>query len=320
MQIALYTQSKIQEKKLFSPTLQLVGHQGEIDTLKFSDDGDFLASAGYDKLIFLWDVFDPQCKNVLALKGHTNAILDLCWSLDSTRLYSCGADRTVCIWDLIEGKRLKKYKGHEGTVNCVNAVKRGPELIVSGGDDFNVNLWDHRVRECVQNLKVDYQITSCTFNSTNDYVYFGGLDNQIKAWNLRKNEVEFSLLGHTDTITGLSLSHNGNYLLSNSMDYTVRAWDLRPYVMGPRWVRTFTGATHNFEKNLLRCCWSKDDSSVSAGSADRFVYIWDFDSQEIVSRLGGHMGSVNETSLHPKQKIIASGSSDKNIYIGEYGS
>ena len=35
------------------------------------------------------------------------------------------------------------------------------------------------------------------------------------------------LLGHEDTVTGLSVSKNGNFLLSNAMDNTLRAWDLR---------------------------------------------------------------------------------------------
>ena len=35
------------------------------------------------------------------------------------------------------------------------------------------------------------------------------------------------LLGHEDTLTGLSVSKNGHFLLSNAMDRTVRAWDLR---------------------------------------------------------------------------------------------
>jgi Prp8 binding protein len=53
-------------------------------------------------------------------------------------------------------------------------------------------------------------------------VFFGGLDNSIKALNLRNNTIDFALLGHTDTITGIAVSHSGNYLLSNSMDNTLR--------------------------------------------------------------------------------------------------
>lgn len=81
---------------------------------------------------------------------------------------------------------------------------------------------------------------------------------------------------------------------------------------------TVHGAQHNFEKNLLRCSWSGDDRYVSAGSADRFVCIWDLEQNgKMTNRLGGHHGSVNEVAWHPTREIIASGSSDKTIYLGD---
>ena len=54
-----------------------IGHQGEIYSAKFSRDGEYLASAGYDRLIYFWDVFDENCKNLGVMKGHKNAILEL---------------------------------------------------------------------------------------------------------------------------------------------------------------------------------------------------------------------------------------------------
>ena len=36
-------------------------------------------------------------------------------------------------------------------------------------------------------------------------------------WDLRKIEVAMTLTGHTDTITGLAVSPDGNHLLSNAM-------------------------------------------------------------------------------------------------------
>lgn len=44
---------------------------------------------------------------------------------------------------------------------------------------------------------------------------------------MRKREVEYTLENHTDTITGLSVSNDGSYLLSNAMDMTIRAYDIR---------------------------------------------------------------------------------------------
>ena len=56
---------------------------------------------------------------------------------------------------------------------------------------------------------------------------------------------------------------------------------------------------------------------VTAGSADRCVYIWNASTRNLMYKLPGHSGSVNETVFHPKEPVIGSASSDKTIYLGE---
>ena len=58
---------------------------------------------------------------------------------------------------------------------------------------------------------------------------------------------------------------------------------------------------------------------ISAGSADRTTNIWDVETGALKHRLGGHIGSVNETALHPSAPLIASASSDKTLWLGEIG-
>lgn len=42
----------------------------------------------------------------------------------------------------------------------------------------------------------------------------------LKVWDLRQNKLIYNMQGHGDSVTGLSLSSEGSYLLSNSMDNT----------------------------------------------------------------------------------------------------
>lgn len=65
-------------------------------------------------------------------------------------------------------------------------------------------------------------------------IFSGGIDNIIKGWDLRKLDVAMRLTGHTDTVTGLALSPDGDFLLSNAMDNTLRVWDVRPYAPAER--------------------------------------------------------------------------------------
>jgi WD40 repeat protein len=50
--------------------------------------------------------------------------------------------------------------------------------------------------------------------------------------NSEEIEADLSLVGHSDTVTGLALSPDGEHLLSNAMDSSLRSWDVRPFVAG----------------------------------------------------------------------------------------
>eukprot|EP00095_Tigriopus_kingsejongensis_P001785 maker-scaffold225_size250570-snap-gene-1.16 protein:Tk01785 transcript:maker-scaffold225_size250570-snap-gene-1.16-mRNA-1 annotation:"wd repeat-containing protein 57" len=303
---------------LESPIMLLSGsHQGEIFTAKFHPDGQILASAGFDRTICLWNVYG-ECENYHVINSvHAGAILDLHFAYeDGQYMYTGSTDKTVGIFDTNTAQRIKRLKGHTNYVNSVHPARRGEPLIVSGSDDCSIRVWDQRKRNAVQTLN---GVTSVTFNDTADQVISAGIDNQVKIWDLRKpNQPSSILSGHTDTITGMSLSPDGSYVLTNAMDNSLRIWDVRPFVQNDRCTKIITGHQHNFEKNLLKCCWSPDGAMVSAGSSDRFVYIWDTTSRKILYKLPGHLGAVNDVDFHKVEPIILSASSDRQIYLGEF--
>ncbi|EFA09115.1 U5 small nuclear ribonucleoprotein 40 kDa protein [Tribolium castaneum] len=301
---------------LFAPIMLLEGHEGEIFTVEFHPEGQYVASSGFDRRIFVWSVYG-ECENLSVMSGHTGAVMELHFTTDGTNIFTASTDHTLGLWDLPTSQRIKKYKGHTTFVNSVQGARRGPQMLVSGSDDTTIKLWDIRKKQSVTTFNSNYQVTAVEFNDTAEQIFSGGIDNDIKVWDIRNHEIIYTLKGHTDTVTGLALSPDGSYLLSNSMDNSLRIWDVRPYAPQERCVKVFTGHQHNFEKNLLRCAWSKDGSKVSSGSADRFLYIWDTTSRRIIYKLPGHNGSVNDVDFHPNEPIVVSGASDKQIYLGE---
>lgn len=53
---------------LLAPTMLLTGHGAEVFSVKFSPDGQTVASGSHDKHIFLWNTYG-ECANFMLLKG-----------------------------------------------------------------------------------------------------------------------------------------------------------------------------------------------------------------------------------------------------------
>ena len=303
-------------KKLFSNSIQLEAHQAEVNSGKFSHSGEYFATAGNDKAIHIWETFDKKCKNVNSiLHAHSSPILEICWSNDDDRIASCSVDKRVTLWDIYNGKFIIKYKDHD---NYIYSVDYYDNLICSVGEDCSLIINDIRSKDKTNSYNHKYQLTTCKFLK-NDYIYFGGIDNQIYRYDLKKGEIDknFALIGHNDTITGIDISHNFKYLLSNSMDNSLIIWDIQK--KGGMLSKKLMGNKHGPDKNLLRCKWNYNDNLVSCGSSDKIVHIWDVKAGYIINNIYGHNGGVNEVDFNSiDTTIISSVSNDNTAIIGYY--
>ena len=109
-----------------------------------------------------------------------------------------------------------------------------------------------------------------------------------QVYDLRKQSQVFSLFGHTDSPTSITLSPNGSYILSPSLSSQTIIHDVRPFSPSPTRVhRVLMGAPAGFENTLLRGAWSKDDGGrrVAVGGADRTVCVWDVDSARVLYKV-----------------------------------
>ena len=117
-----------------APIMAMEGHQGEIFTVQFQPDGQYLASSGYDRMIceysnilnpskcllrfllfnlcltVLWKVYG-ECENVGMMTGHTGAVMEMHFSTDGAYLFTASTDQSCGVWDVEAGVRIKKLKG-----------------------------------------------------------------------------------------------------------------------------------------------------------------------------------------------------------------
>ena len=307
------------------PTLELTGHSGDVFACDISTSGEFAASASFDRTIMLWNI-QQGCENFSVLRGHTNAILQVCWSrTDSTRLFSASADKSVAYWDVAEGTRIKNMKGHSSIVNCCSLSRSSPTLGYSGSDDGTVKVWDMRVRRCAGTFEHLYQILSVESSEDGERVFAGAIDNSILVLDSRKMDTPVETLSapEIDSVTGVSLSNDGDSLLSLSMNGTAHLWDIRPFCeTGERCVYSYSRITNNHDWRLLRIRWSPDDLCFAVGTCDQSVSVHKVrpgidDMDSLICSMSGHTGSVNEVVFHPKERYsVLSASSDRRLIYG----
>ncbi|KAJ5925468.1 Ribosome assembly protein 4 [Penicillium verhagenii] len=120
------------------PVARLLGHQKEVNHVTFSPDMAYIASAGFDNHVKLWNGRDG--KFITTFRGHVGAVYQCCFSADSRLLVSSSKDTTLKVWDVRSGKLSVDLPGHQDEVFAVDWSPDG-QKVGSGGKDKAIRIW-----------------------------------------------------------------------------------------------------------------------------------------------------------------------------------
>ncbi|BGP13752.1 hypothetical protein JCM10213v2_001690 [Rhodosporidiobolus nylandii] len=114
-------------------------HTDEVWRLAWSHDGEWLASAGKDKVAMLWRVRD-NFKLDKVFREHSEAISCLAWSPDDSILLTA-AETIIKMWNTETGTCIATLSRHEYPIGALAWLPDG-QGFVSGGMDNRVFFWD----------------------------------------------------------------------------------------------------------------------------------------------------------------------------------
>uniref|UniRef100_A0A7S0INT6 CTLH domain-containing protein n=1 Tax=Calcidiscus leptoporus TaxID=127549 RepID=A0A7S0INT6_9EUKA len=291
-------------------------HSDEVWFVKFSHNGEMLASASKDRIVVVWDVRAPKMPHKAVLSGHTNALSFVAWSPDDECLLTCGADRLLKLWRVQTGECLRTFAKHTETVTACAWLPDGRHF-VSAGVDKNVFLWSVARSEVVQAWRGP-RITDLAVSHTGSLL-IGVCANKVRLCSL---SVRADGTPHMDTddehgfdevdsITSLSLSNDSRYLLVNVASEEIHAWDLNERHV----LHKYRGQKQG--RFIIRSAFGGvNDAFVVSGSEDSQVYIWHRHNSALLEVLPGHSGTVNAVAWNPcDPHMFASCSDDHTVRV-----
>ncbi|RUT00757.1 hypothetical protein DSM106972_071660 [Dulcicalothrix desertica PCC 7102] len=290
----------VQDKLI--PYALLQGHDGWVWSVRFSNDEQFLASAGDEYNIRVWRL-ETQSVDKL-LQGHTDWIRSLSFSREGI-LASASDDKTVKLWDINTGECICTLREHKASVRSVSFNPVGNQL-ASASDDETIIIWDINTKTPLQILRGHSgSIRSVCFSPDGKLVASAGSDKTVRIWNLQTGECKV-LTEHSHWVRSVDFSADGKLLLSGSEDQTVKLWD----VSLCKSIKTFR--EHTSWVQSVR--FSNDGKKFASGSADRTVKLWDIE-QGCLNTIEGYTNCLFSIAFNADGNILASGYEDGTIRL-----
>jgi len=223
-----------------------VGHRGWVNDVKhvpsMNRDSLLVASGGSDKTVRLWshnllnssgvggsaDSNDNKNSNISdascalgKLRAHDDYVMALATNRDGSILASGGLGGQLFAWDVetlkqkwsIEGASLDEYslKGAKASIYCLGIAKDA-NLIVSGGTELALRVWDARMKRKVSKLKGHTDtVRGVCINDDGKIAITASSDGTIRVWDI-------SLGRQSDVFAG---AHEGGcWAVSGNANFT----------------------------------------------------------------------------------------------------
>ncbi|XP_020870620.1 katanin p80 WD40 repeat-containing subunit B1 homolog isoform X2 [Arabidopsis lyrata subsp. lyrata] len=199
-----------------------------------------------------------------------------------------------------------QFVAHSGNVNCLSIGKKTSRLLLTGGDDYKVNLWSIGKTTSLMSLCGHTSpVDSVAFNSGEILVLGGASSGVIKLWDLEEAKMVRAFTGHRSNCSAVEFHPFGEFLASGSSDTNLRVWDTRKKGC----IQTYKG--HTCGISTIR--FSPDGRWVVSGGLDNVVKVWDLTAGKLLHEFKFHEGPIRSLDFHPLEFLLATGSADRTV-------
>ncbi|KAL1375401.1 hypothetical protein pipiens_017511, partial [Culex pipiens pipiens] len=194
---------------------------------------------------------------------------------------------------------------HNSKVTCLDIGETG-RVLVTGGQDRNVNLWTFGSKECFMTLTGHNAPVDCVkFAYSDDFVYSADDTGVIKRWDLNSDTECTTFFGHMKTVRTLDFHPYSEYVVSGSHDTSIRLWDVRQNVC----IKRYRG--HISHVNSVK--FSPDGLWIASAGTEGCVIIWDIRMSKQFMEFTERESPAMCVQYHPSDLLMAAGRNDGSV-------
>jgi WD40 repeat protein len=292
---------------------------GGVVGIKFSPDGQYLATSDTKGDIQIWDA-DTLTKRINC-QEHQHWTWAIDFSPDGQYLASASDDGSVKLWacpersrrDVATGECLYTYKGHTFLVNTIEFSPCG-QIIASSSQDGSIRLW--RVLPGTLNPEIQTlmghngRVWSIAFSPDGNTIVSGGEDLTVRLWDVATGKCLAEWAAHTDWVRFVAFSPDGRSIATASYDRSIKIWEVAkiPDFSKKSGICVHTLVGH--QQAVSSIAFSPDGRQLVSSSFDKTIKVWDTNSGKCLKTLLGHRSRIWTVAFHPNGRTIASGGDD----------
>lgn len=215
-----------QENKLVR---SMRGHSRRVNAIAWNDS--IISTGSEDRSILHHDVRAPDDFSQKLL-AHKRGVCGLKWSFDGKQLASGGDDNKLILWSSSSKSCLASFSNHRAAVKAIAWSQHCHDIVASGGgtEDKTIKIWNSKTLECIKSQDTGSQVCNIAFSkNTAEFVSTHGYPtNQISIWSLPGVIQTGSIYSHARKVSYLSMSPNGENIVSGAGDETLKFWNIFP--------------------------------------------------------------------------------------------
>lgn len=286
-----------------------------VSSLVFPRDGNHLLTGDLRGHLWLWEMKTRQIVREFASSGPGQpyggggGVCALAFDASQQQVVAGYQDAVIRLWDYKTGRLGAQLPGHGALVRAVAATSKG-DLLVSGGDDRALLVWNLRRRERLGMLMPGHSdaVTTVALGADNTTLLSGSKDRTVRMWDLQKGKLERIVSWHTNTVRSVALSPDGRIAASAGDDGMIFLWDVRTGQLRHRL------AGH--ERAVNRIAFRPGGALLVSGGSDRLIKLWRVaDGTEVGSWQTNHGQWVRTVIFSPDGGLVLSGGEDHAVQI-----